>query len=102
MADDAGKSVEEASGEGNCCMFLELGPLLSGFLLGLERFSGDGSRSVGFASVFRLPMTVPKRFRPLIPPFLCSFGAADVSSRLTSHIFFRHTCGWLRHISSLG
>ena len=65
-------SVVDVVGDGICCMFLALGPLLKGFLLGFERLSGDGSRGGGLESCFRLPMTVPNRLSPLKPPFRCS------------------------------
>ena len=74
-AGEVGNSVVDASGDGICCMFLELGPRLKGLRLVLERFSGDGVRSSAFVS-FRRLMTVPKRLRPPIAPLRCSFTAS--------------------------
>ena len=48
------------------CISLELGPLLNGFRVGLERLSGDEGRSVGLFLGPR-PITVPKRLRPPKP-----------------------------------
>ena len=72
---EVGSSVIDASGDGICCIFLELGPLLNGFLLDFGCFSGDDVRSVGFESFFRRLITVPSRRRPPIAPFFFSVAA---------------------------
>ena len=77
--EDSGSSVVDAFGEGICCIFLELGPLLNGFLLVLDRLSGDGSCGGGLGSCFRRPITVPSRLRPK-PPLRCSWTLLTVST----------------------
>ena len=55
----------------------ELCPLRNGFLIGLDRFSGDGARSMPFVPLFaRPPRTVPKRLRP--PKLLFGGGAGAI------------------------
>ena len=65
---EEGKLVADAFTDGICCMSLELCPLLNGFLLGLDFFSGEDGRSEDGVLCFRRPITVPNRLRPPIPP----------------------------------
>ena len=48
---DEGRLEDESGGDGMVCMF-ELGPRRNGFLLGRERFSGEGGRSIPLDPLF--------------------------------------------------